>query len=168
MTRWIAPLALLALAACAGEAPAPAASHGPALALTPTDTRWLAPEEPGYAQQVAWGLALPADFSIVELTPDELRNVACARDDGSPAPELVAGCAHGSAVAIRNNLTTAERRAVLLHEMGHVLARRHGHIEDAVACPVGAPGLYVMCAESDGSIDYPAPEDFDFVLAARG
>jgi hypothetical protein len=166
MTRWIAPLLLAAsaLVACAGEAPA--TSSAPALALTPTDTLWLAPDATGYAAQVAWGLPLPVDFAVTEVSPEQLRAI-CLQADGALASELVAGCAHGSVISIRDNLAPGERAAVLLHEMGHVLAHRHGHIDDPVACPEGKGGLYVMCAESDGTIEAPMPQDFDFVLAAR-
>lgn len=158
-------LALVSLAACSGEAPSIDAET-PVVAPTPADSRWLTPSEIGYEQQVAWGLELPSDFTIRELPAEEIPS-ACPNDDGSPASELVAGCARGSIITVRKGLPENERSAVLLHEMGHVLRHRDGHIQNPIACPSGRGGSYVMCAESDGRIQYPTPEDFDFVLSSR-
>ncbi len=164
MTRWIALIAL-ALSACAGTAPeaAPVAEEpaapvveAPAAPVVAPEvfSRWLDASDPGYAQQVAWGMALPEDFAVEFVSRAEL----VARYP-SANPATVLGCTIHHSVLLVDDVGEKAQSATLLHEMGHVLARTAHHI-DAPDCY----GVFVMCAAVSSRLQAPTPGDFDFVL----
>lgn len=167
MTRWIA-LALLSALGCApGDDAAPAspepvtAAPDAAVAVPREEFgRWLTPAEAGYEQQVAWGMALPTDFSV-EVLPRAALVERCAETNPGVNATTILGCtSHHVHVLIVDDAGKKTQAATLLHEMGHVLSRTSRHIT--------APDCYgvdVMCAAVSNQMQAPTSADFDYVLA---
>ncbi len=168
MTRWIALIAL-ALSACAGTAPEAPVAEEPAAPVVEAPaapvvapevfSRWLDASEPGSAQQVAWGMALPADFSV-EVLPRDALVTRCAETNPGVNEATILGCtSHHSHVLLVDDVSKKTQAATLLHEMGHVLSRTSKHI----AAP-DCYGVYVMCAAVSNQLQTPTPSDIDYVL----
>lgn len=163
----LAALSLALASACAG-APADAPAQP-----EPSEGQWLAPTELGYAEQQAWGMALPEGFGVIVLPP-EVFAPACAgvRSSGIPeggvcGPEVLgAADLDGAGILLRNDLTPAQVHEVLLHEMGHILRGQPGHLPAEEGCPERRNGAHVMCTWN-GTAEVTA-EDLAFVVAGRG
>lgn len=137
-------LALALLAVACGNA----AQYAP-------NATWLQPSDAGYDEQVQWGMPLPSNFRVLEVPADEM-TARCGSTQVQHG--RIAGCASSGTITLRNDLAGARHHAVLLHEMGHVLGATH--IQDPVACPEDAAGLFVMCAVADLTIAELALEDY--------
>lgn len=105
---------------------------------------WLASGEQGYEQQAQWGLPLPADFSVVVLPRDTFLD-ACNQLTDCDRGVLGVTDLSTSTVLLRDDLEEFTGN-VLLHEMGHVLRGRGGHINDKGQSPDSGDGQHVMCA----------------------
>lgn len=159
MTRWIA-LSALALVAC--DLPHPSNTYG---RDTPAAEVWVGDAHPLAPAQRAWGLPLPAAYEVVEVPGVELEDPSlelCGPAE-SYAGGAVWGCAAGSQILLRAELTDAEKARTLVHEYGHALRGLDGvHLPESEACPADARGANVMCARTAAA--EPTAEDFDFVL----
>lgn len=152
-------LVALTLAACA----APAET-----APTPHDL-WLPDGTAGAAEQARWGLPLPSGFELVELAGAAFATECAELRGGRPCPDNTTGAAdiEGNRIIVRTDAAPEMRSETILHEMGHILSGRPGHIRDAEGCPAGYAGDHVMCALGDGSAQWPTEADLDFVLSAQ-
>lgn len=124
---------------------------------------WLAPTNPLYAAQKAWGL--PA-VAIPEVS--FLANAAIAEECGIPLAnptDYVAGCTlfDDDRVLVNRDMDSVETTATLLHESGHYLARKNHHINSPLCVEDNNASPYTMCAYGSNSAEL-TQQDFDWAL----
>jgi len=121
---------------------------------------WLDGGSLGYDAQQAWGLPLDAPYTVVTM-PESRIIASCPVQTN----EFVGGCTdlNTHLIMVLDTLNEGGRSNVLLHEMGHALARNGLHLSDG-CFDDNRYSKHVMCAYA-APLDAPTPDDFGYVLS---